>query len=440
MKELDRLKGNTTTDGFGYEEYKTPRVCFSNSIEGALNSIINEHGRMNLAGKQIHVYTPEKPIAEYKHKTNKQILKDGDIFDANITNEMWILEPVKLVYVGSIVVDKVSNEHVKKFANNEHKTQIKYSYKWHWFRKIKYRFDEKKGKFVHESASMSECRRAAEDIRNKTAAYLRKVVSSEDYKNKWFKYHFCKDNINISETEYGDYCSLQVCDESPFGVDAEDMLGPNETMTMFTKWYNSLINIGINFVKSKFAPSLDKYDIDVNDGDGDECTIYFDSTLKKKNPLLFKAKRIFKEESILTEVKKFPVEFDQDGNLIIYKTRFGNISYGDEINDSVKLLEAYRNAGNIEGVKYELAKLWFINDSIEKQLKKRLNNDEYKKLIDCRATCLNVFKQNIDYVMKAEKGFNFSNYYNSTPFSDNSVMITANTIRYTTKSILNTIL
>ena len=296
IKELERLKDNTTTDGFGYEEYKTPRVCFSNSIEGALNSIINEHGRMNLAGKQIHVYTPEKPINEYKHKTNKQILKDGDIYDANITNEMWVLEPVKLVYVGSIVVDKVSNEHVKKFANNKNKTQIRYSYQWHWFRKIKYRFDEKKGKFVHES------------------------------------------------------------------------------------------------------------------------------------------------NSVLTEVKKFPVEFDKDGNLIIYKARFGNISYGDEIDDSVKLLETYRNAGNTEGVKYELAKLWFINDSIEKKLKKRLNNDEYKKLIDCRAVCLNVFKQNIEYVMKAEKGFNFSDYYNSTPFSDNAMMITANTIKYATKSVLNTIL
>ena len=42
--------------------------------------------------------------------------------------------------------------------------------------------------------------------------------------------------------------------------------------------------------------------------------------------------------------------------------------------------------------------------------------------------------------MKAEKGFNFSDYYNSTPFSDNAMMITANTIKYATKSVLNTIL
>ena len=143
--------------------------------------------------------------------------------------------------------------------------------------------------------------------------------------------------------------------------------------------------------------------------------------------------------SVLNEVKQFPVEFDQDGNLIIYKAHIGSIAYGDEIDDSVKLLESYRNTNNIEGMKYELAKLWFINDSIEKKLKKKLTNDQYKELIDHRATCLNVFKLNLEYVMKAEKGFNFSDYYNSTPFSDNSIKITANTLKYSMKAIASMI-
>lgn len=143
--------------------------------------------------------------------------------------------------------------------------------------------------------------------------------------------------------------------------------------------------------------------------------------------------------SILNEVKRFPIEFDKEGNLIIYKARVGSLAFGDEIDDSVQLLQAYRNAANVEGIKYEIAKLWYINDCIEKKLKKRLSNDEYKELIDTRATCLNVFKTNLDYVMKAEKGFNFSDYYNSTPFSDNSTKITANTLKYTVKTIANMI-
>ena len=295
IKELEKLKDQNSDSGFGFEEYKTPRVCLSNSIEGCLNAIINEKGRLTLHNKTLYVYTPEKPISEYKHKTNKQILKDGDIFDANATNEMWILEPVKMKYVGSIVVDKITGEQKKKFANNKNKTNIQYKYKWHWFHKIKYRYDCEKNKLVKEQVS------------------------------------------------------------------------------------------------------------------------------------------------VLNEVKRFPIEFDKEGNLIIYKARIGSLAFGDEIDDSVQLLQAYRNAANVEGIKYELAKLWYINDCIEKKLKKRLSNDEYKELIDTRATCLNVFKTNLDYVMKAEKGFNFSDYYNSTPFSDNSTKITANTLKYTVKTIANMI-
>lgn len=283
LEVLEKNKTNNSKTGTGFEEYKTPRVCFSNSIEGCLNAIINDIGRLELAGKTLYVYTPEKPISEYKHKTNKQILKDGDIFDANITNEMWILEPVNLKYIGSIVVDKVTNEHVKKFANNKNRSIIKYDYKWHWFHKIKNRINE--------------------------------------------------------------------------------------------------------------------------------------------------------STSILNEVKQFPIEFDKEGNLIIYKARTGTLAFGDEIDDSVQLLESYRNQSNIEGMKYEIAKLWYINDCIEKKLKKRLSNDQYKELIDNRSVCLNSFKYNLEYIMKSEKGFNFSDYYNSTPFSDNSVKITSNTIDYTIKTI-----
>ena len=175
----------------------------------------------------------------------------------------------------------------------------------------------------------------------------------------------------------------------------------------------------------------------------DEGKLYIMTLDKKEKPI--KENKDFvdyinkESTSILNEVKQFPIEFDKDGNLIIYKARTGSLSYGDEIDDSVQLLETYRNQSNIEGIKYELAKLWYINDCIEKNLKKRLKNEQYKELIDTRAVCLNVFKLNLDFVMKAEKGFNFSDYYNSTPFSDNSTKITANTLKYTVKTIANMI-
>lgn len=160
----------------------------------------------------------------------------------------------------------------------------------------------------------------------------------------------------------------------------------------------------------------------------DEGKLYI-MTLDKKE------KYIREQTSIFNEVKQFPIEFDKEGNLIIYKARTETLAFGDEIDDSVQLLESYRNQSNIEGMKYEIAKLWYINDCIEKKLKKRLSNDQYKELIDNRSICLNSFKYNLEYIMKYEKGFNFSDYYNSTPFSDNSVKITSNTIDYTIKTI-----
>lgn len=280
-KKLEKFKTENNPDGYGYEDPKTPRICFSNSIEGALNAVINPNKRLHLAGKQIYVFVPEKPISEYKTRSNKVIKKNGDVFDANVTNEMWILEPCKVKFIGSIVVDKVTAKKRKKFTNNKEMTVMEYSYKWRWYHKI-----SKKERF-HESVS------------------------------------------------------------------------------------------------------------------------------------------------IFNEMKKFPVEFDKEGNLIIYKCSTGNIDFDEEIDSSVTLLETYRNTNNEEGMKYELAKMWYIIAELEKRMKKRnVPVDEYNKFVRQRSVAMNVFKTNFKHMSSLDKNFNFAAYYNSTPFSDNGVKITNSTLRY----------
>ena len=280
-KKLEKFKTENNPDGYGYEDPKTPRICFSNSIEGALNAVINPNKRLHLAGKQIYVFVPEKPISEYKTRSNKVIKKNGDVFDANVTNEMWILEPCKVKFIGSIVVDKVTAKKRKKFTNNKEMTVMEYSYKWRWYHKI-----SKKERF-HESVS------------------------------------------------------------------------------------------------------------------------------------------------IFNEMKKFPVEFDKEGNLIIYKCSTGNLDFDEEIDSSVTLLETYRNTNNEEGMKYELAKMWYIIAELEKRMKKRnVPVDEYNKLVRQRSVAINVFKTNFKHMSSLDKNFNFAAYYNGTPFSDNGVKITNNTLRY----------
>lgn len=124
-----------------YENYTTPRVCLSPSIEGCLVAIMNtwKLGQSYIPGKQVYVYVPEKPITEYKHKTNKEIIRDGDIFDAIETKEMWILEPVKLKRYGSIIIDEVKDDGrrhpvIDKNGKKKKDDHIgRMDFKWHWF-------------------------------------------------------------------------------------------------------------------------------------------------------------------------------------------------------------------------------------------------------------------------------------------------------------------
>lgn len=121
----------------GYiEDITTPRVCFSNSIEGCLNAIMNMDKVLHTAGKEVYVYIPEKPIEEYKHKTNKEIVKEKLVFDAKATQEMWILEDVKLKLYGTIVIDKIYNKTLKNVLDpNKKKSDNKIGYnhfRWHW--------------------------------------------------------------------------------------------------------------------------------------------------------------------------------------------------------------------------------------------------------------------------------------------------------------------
>ena len=114
-----------------YEDMTIPRICFSPSIEGALHAIISMGDRIGTAGEEFYVYIPEKPINEYKHMTNKEIVDKKLVFDAKYTKECWITEPVKLILYGSIVIDQVYNHRSKPTANGKSNVGV-VSYKWHW--------------------------------------------------------------------------------------------------------------------------------------------------------------------------------------------------------------------------------------------------------------------------------------------------------------------
>lgn len=131
------LTKKSNNDSNEYKEDKTtPRVCFSPSIEGCLRAILSAEKNLDIVGERIYVYIPDKPISEYKVKTNKEIIKEKLVFDAKMTKEIWILEPVKLKLYGVIYVDQVKN--IRQSETLEGDPIGKVDYKWHWAVSPKY--------------------------------------------------------------------------------------------------------------------------------------------------------------------------------------------------------------------------------------------------------------------------------------------------------------
>lgn len=131
----------------------------------------------------------------------------------------------------------------------------------------------------------------------------------------------------------------------------------------------------------------------------------------------------------LSETKEFPIQFDKEGNLLISKNK--NINFDKEYAQSHKLLKVYKENGNLEGIKYEVAKLWYLNSLLEniiydKSKKHGSMNDIHKS----RARILNDFNKYIKYISSKDKEYNFTTYYNNTPFSDATVKINNSTLKY----------
>ena len=108
------------------------------------------------------------------------------------------------------------------------------------------------------------------------------------------------------------------------------------------------------------------------------------------------------------------------------------LDFEAEYAKSHKLLMSYEKSDNLEGMKYELSKLWFMNTILEKHIYSGKLSEEDKKLYTkARAKILNDFNKYLDYVNKYEKDFNFEEYYEQTPFSDAVIKVNNSTLKYT---------
>ena len=139
---------------------------------------------------------------------------------------------------------------------------------------------------------------------------------------------------------------------------------------------------------------------------------------------------------IIIEARKFPIEITDDEVLLRNDII---IDYDAEYAQTHKLLMQYDKAKDINGMKYELARLYYMNYILEKNLysNKFLKNKD--KNMKTRARVLNDFNKYMKVVLSYDKQFNFSEYYESSPFYPHTIGIKKSTL-HSIKDIIDYIL
>jgi hypothetical protein len=139
---------------------------------------------------------------------------------------------------------------------------------------------------------------------------------------------------------------------------------------------------------------------------------------------------------ILTEARKSHIEIKDNGDVLLTNPY---INYDSEYQASHKLLLQYEKVNNIEGMKYELARLYYMNYILEKRIYSNSLLFNKENNIKTRARILNDFNKYIKIVLKAQPNFNFAEYYEASQFYPHTVEVKASTITKL-KDIFNYIL
>ena len=129
------------------------------------------------------------------------------------------------------------------------------------------------------------------------------------------------------------------------------------------------------------------------------------------------------------EAKEFPVQFDKEGNLLLKNVK--KLDYGAEYSKSHKLLRQYEKYNNLEGMKYELSKLWMMLCLIEEKIHdKNVKEAKIDELHKHKASITNDFKHFLDKVMEIDPEFNFGAYYDDSPFSSATIKVNYTTMAF----------
>ena len=111
-------------------ERRVKRICFSDSINGCIYSIFPS-GAYDV---DLYVHVPGSEVTKVYETT------PDDIYDSNITHELWVKEPVTMKCIGKIHISGVYKDKVKVLEADKDKTgygkRKYYEPRWNWVEKM----------------------------------------------------------------------------------------------------------------------------------------------------------------------------------------------------------------------------------------------------------------------------------------------------------------
>ena len=167
----------------------------------------------------------------------------------------------------------------------------------------------------------------------------------------------------------------------------------------------------------------------------DYLTDYAKSKLEAISFVLNKSIK-YRGLSEASTTNEFPVEFDKEGNLIINKGK--KLDIDGEYSRTHLALKMYDENKNVNGMKYCLCKLWYINIILEDKIHNSKSTPEEKKTATKqRAKVMNDIKTYTAVVLKLEPGFEILKTYKNSPFNNDKVTIKSSTLFYLFDTIKN---
>lgn len=129
-------------------------------------------------------------------------------------------------------------------------------------------------------------------------------------------------------------------------------------------------------------------------------------------------------DRFLEYLKSFKLKFDKNGNIVIRRREYDQLD--THFRQSLKLIKAAEKAGNLDTVKYELCKIYYMISLIDRHYLGRKASEKSEKvrkdMINLRAVMINVMHQHLKYVSTMDPQFNFQSYYASTKYGDDTTI------------------